>query len=123
MGNIIAGKVARKLGLKFETHPHPYTLGLITSGAGGIRVGEQCKVPFSIVNYPDEVICDVVEGLDVCHVILGRLWQFDVNSRNEGITNVYLIRLILCIGYGVKFSSFLSLTQLLSQVCRRNNHI
>ena len=91
MENIIAGKVARKLGLKFETHPHSYTLGWITSGAGGIRVVEQCKVPFSIGNYSDEVICDVVEGLDVCHVILGRPWQFDVNSRHEGRTNVYSI--------------------------------
>ncbi|XP_042047201.1 uncharacterized protein LOC121793062 [Salvia splendens] len=89
MENIIGGKVARTLELQMEPHPNPYNLSRIATTSGGIRVAQCCKVPFSIGNYSDEIICDVVEGLDVCNIILGRPWQFDVGSCHDGRTNTY----------------------------------
>ncbi|KAG6764346.1 hypothetical protein POTOM_031812 [Populus tomentosa] len=46
------------------------------------------KSMFSIrKNYLDEITCDVVE-MDVCHVIRGRPWQFDVDATYKGRDNL-----------------------------------
>jgi hypothetical protein len=37
----------------------------------------------------DEITCDVVE-MDACHMILGRLWQYDVDVTYKGRDNVYV---------------------------------
>jgi hypothetical protein len=37
----------------------------------------------------DMVICDVVD-IDACHLILGRLWQFDVDVQYKVRDNVYV---------------------------------
>ncbi|PKU72440.1 RNA-directed DNA polymerase [Dendrobium catenatum] len=48
-----------------------------------------CRVTFSIgKNYVCEVLCDVLE-MDVCHLILGRPWQFDVGAIYDGRANTY----------------------------------
>ena len=72
MENIIGREAVKKLGIPVEKHPNPYTLGWIKAGVGTIEVTERCKVPFSIANYKDEVYCDIVDGMDVSHVLLGR---------------------------------------------------
>ncbi|XP_020702028.1 uncharacterized protein LOC110113693 [Dendrobium catenatum] len=46
-----------------------------------ILVTESCRVTFSIgKHYTCEVLCDVLE-MDVCHLILGRPWKFDVGVQ------------------------------------------
>ena len=53
-------------------------------------VTQQCRVTFSISKcYVDEVVCDVVE-MDVCHLILGRPWQYDVGATYRCKDNVYV---------------------------------
>ena len=41
-----------------------------------VMVNEQCLVKFKIGSYQDEVLCDVIP-MDICHMLLGRPWQFD----------------------------------------------
>lgn len=43
---------------------------------GDILVTHQCLVKFYIDKDRDEVRCDVVP-LEVCHILLGRPWQYD----------------------------------------------
>jgi hypothetical protein len=65
-----------KLNLKTEPHAHPYKLQWLKKG-NDIQVTKKCLVQFSIgKNYKDEVLCNVVP-MDVCHILLGRPWQFD----------------------------------------------
>jgi len=49
-------------------------------------VDKQAKVEFSVGNYKDKVLCDVVPK-EVCHILLGRPWQFDKKTKHNGLTN------------------------------------
>jgi hypothetical protein len=55
--------------------------------------GRQCKVEFNIGSYKDEVLCDVIP-MDVCHVLLGRPWKYDINVIHDGIKNTYTLRIM-----------------------------
>lgn len=49
-----------------------------------------CRVPISIgKHYKEEVLCDVLD-MDVCHILLGRPWQFDNDVTYRGRDNVML---------------------------------
>ena len=37
-------------------------------------------------NYKDNVLCDVVP-MEACHILLGRPWQFDKKTMDNGLTN------------------------------------
>ena len=41
-----------------------------------------------IGNYKDKVLC-VVMPMDVCHILLGRPWQYDRSGKHDGKKNVY----------------------------------
>ena len=51
-------------------------------------MNEQCNVEIQIGNYKDVVLCDIM-SMDVCHVLLGRPWQYDRKSIHDGIRNTY----------------------------------
>jgi hypothetical protein len=51
-------------------------------------VSQQCKVEFKIGGYKDDILCDVIP-MDVCHILLGRPWQFDRNVIHDGRKNTY----------------------------------
>jgi hypothetical protein len=51
---------------------------------------KQCKVEFNIGSYKDEVLCDVIP-MDVCHVLLGRPWKYDINVIHDGRKNTYTL--------------------------------
>lgn len=38
--------------------------------------------------YSEEVWCDTVQ-LEVCHILLGRPWQFDRKTQHNGENNTY----------------------------------
>jgi hypothetical protein len=46
------------------------------------------KVSFVVDGYTDKVECDVLP-LYVCHLLLDRPWQHDVNALHHGRTNSY----------------------------------
>ena len=61
---------------KMDPHPKPYKLCWLQEGSD-IKVKHRRLVFFTIgKHYQDEVCCDVVP-MDVCHLLLGRPWQYD----------------------------------------------
>ena len=55
---------------------------------GKVKVTHRVKVPFSVDGYVDKVECHVMP-LHVCHFIMRRPWQHDVNALHHGRTNRY----------------------------------
>ena len=43
---------------------------------------------FSVGDYKDTIICDVLP-MDACHLLLGRPWQYDHHATHEGRSNTY----------------------------------
>ncbi|KAF2290708.1 hypothetical protein GH714_015111 [Hevea brasiliensis] len=80
-------RAIQKLSFTPEAHAHPYTIGWIKE-VGGIQGNERDKVPFSIGKYADEIYYDVVY-MDACHILRGRLWQFDVDAKHYRRKNKY----------------------------------
>jgi hypothetical protein len=88
--NVVCKEIVMKLGVKTKKHPSPYKIGWIKWKIE-TQVTERCHFTFSIgKHYSNLILCDVVE-MDVCHIILGRLWQFDVDAQHKGRDNVYII--------------------------------
>ncbi|XP_020692921.1 uncharacterized protein LOC110107104 [Dendrobium catenatum] len=86
--NIISRSVVQKLHLKTTRNPHPYKISWVKKGVE-IAVTEMCRVTFSIgKSYVCEVLCDVLD-MDICHLILGRPWQFDAGAIYDGRANTY----------------------------------
>ena len=95
--NIISKDVVGRLPLETETHPSPYIIRWIKE-VGGVRVNERCKVSFSISKYNYEVCCDVVD-MDAYHILFGRLWQYDVDAKHLGRSNLYQLE-----KWGIKYT-------------------
>ena len=85
--NMISKDVVESLSLPTWEHPKPYYMQWI-NGVGKLKVTYRVKVTFSIDGYVDKVECDVLP-LHVCHLLLGRPWQHDVNALHHGRTNMY----------------------------------
>ncbi|KAI0524364.1 hypothetical protein KFK09_003731 [Dendrobium nobile] len=80
--------VVQALQLKTSKNPNPYKISWVKKGVE-LSMIELCKVSFSIgKHYASEVLCDVLE-MDVCHIILVRLWQYDVGAIYDGRANTY----------------------------------
>ena len=87
--NFVSQEMVDKLSLGTETLTKPYKVAWF-KGGGEIPVSHRCLVKFSIgKNYKDEVWCDVVP-LEVCHILLGCLWQFDRKTQHDGEKNTLL---------------------------------
>eukprot|EP00253_Pinus_taeda_P019835 PITA_19835 len=85
--NLVAVEMVEKLGLKKMKHSTPYKVSWLQKGHQ-LLVDEQCEVEFQIGRYKDKIICDVMP-MDVCHILLGRPWQFDRSAVHDGKTNCY----------------------------------
>jgi hypothetical protein len=87
--NVVSQEAVNKLGLKKEEHHHPYKL----QKRGEIKVTRRCMVPFSIrKKYEDVVSCNVVP-MDMCHLLLGRPWQYDRDTCHNGRNNTYSLKI------------------------------
>lgn len=80
--NMISKDVVESLSLPTWEHPKPYYMKWIDD-VGKVKVTHRVKVPFYVDGYVDKVECDVMP-LHVCHFILGRSWQHDVNAVHHG---------------------------------------
>jgi hypothetical protein len=87
MDNLVSIEMVEKINLKKTPHLTPYKVSWLQKGHQ-VLVNEQCKVEFQIGGYKDEVLCDVFP-MDVCHILLGRPWQFDKNAIYDGKKNTY----------------------------------
>ena len=89
--NFVSLEMVKKLDLKMDPHPKPYKLSWLQEGSD-IKVKHRCLVSFTIgKHYQDEVWCDVVP-MDVCHLLLGRPWQYDRQIIYDGFKNTYTFR-------------------------------
>jgi len=79
--------MVKKLGLKREKHPTPYRVSWLQNGHQ-LLVDEQCEVYFQIGKYKDKVTCDIMP-IDVCHILLGRPWQYDRKVVHDGVKKCY----------------------------------
>eukprot|EP00253_Pinus_taeda_P034758 PITA_34758 len=85
--NLVATKMVEKLELKRLKHPTPYKVSWLQKGHQ-LLVDEQCEVEFQIGRYKDKFICDIM-SMKVCHILLGRPWQYDRKVVHDGLTNCY----------------------------------
>jgi hypothetical protein len=44
----------------------------------------------NIGGYKDEILCDEIP-MEVCHILLGRPWNFDINVINDGRKRTYTL--------------------------------
>ncbi|CAA7034520.1 unnamed protein product [Microthlaspi erraticum] len=86
--NIISENAVRKLALTIEPHPSPYNLAWLNATTE-MRIARRCRVSFSLGPiYKDSVFCDIMP-MDVCHLLLGRPWQYDRRTCHDGFSNTY----------------------------------
>ena len=86
--NMASPRVVDKLGLKTFGHTKPYKLSWLKEEE--IKVTKQVLINFSIGNFKDEVLCDIVP-MEGNHILLGRPWQFDRKVVYDGHANTYVL--------------------------------
>jgi hypothetical protein len=89
MDNLVLTEMVEKLEVETTDHPRPYKVSLLHKGHQ-VSVTKQCLVEFKIGGYNDKVLCDVIP-MDVCHLLLGRPWQYDRNVVHDGRMNTYTL--------------------------------
>ena len=62
-------------------HPQPYSIGWLSQGRD-IRISQQCRLPYSIKPFKDEVMCDVAP-LEVSDVLLGQPYMWKRHAMYE----------------------------------------
>jgi hypothetical protein len=87
--NLVSIEMVEKLELKTTAHPRPYKVSWLQKGHQ-VTIANQCLVEIKIGEYKDEILCDVIP-MDVCHIFLGRPWQFDRNAIHDGRKNTYTL--------------------------------
>jgi hypothetical protein len=87
--NLVSTEMVEKLELETTDHPSPYKVSWLQKGHQ-VSVTKQCLVEFKIGGYNDKILCDVIP-MDVCHLLLGRPWQYDRNVVHDGRMNTYTL--------------------------------
>ena len=85
--NLVSIEVVEKLKLKTKKHPTPYKVSWLQKGYQ-LVVNKQCEVELQLGKYKDKILCDVMP-MDVCHILLGRPWQYDRGAMHDGKKNTY----------------------------------
>jgi hypothetical protein len=81
--------MVEKLELETTDHPSPYKVSWIQKGHQ-VSVTKQFLVDIKIGGYNDKILFDV-NPMDVCHLLLGRPWQYDINVIHDGKMNTYTL--------------------------------
>jgi hypothetical protein len=89
--NLILVKVVNRLGLPTIAHPQPYTIEWLHQG-WDLRVSKQCRLPYSIKPFTNEVLCDIAP-LDVSYVLLGQPYLWKRHVVYESRPHVVIITL------------------------------
>ena len=87
--NLVSKEVINKLHLKNFPHPNPYYATWVSKDQN-LLVNEKVILNFSIGQYADSILCDVME-MSCGHVILGRPWQWSMRTVHDGYTNTYIV--------------------------------
>ncbi|CAM8992104.1 unnamed protein product [Rhodiola kirilowii] len=87
--NLVSQKLVDHLRQSTEPYERLYALGWVSKGSQ-IRVTRTCKILISIgKHYREKVPCDVLD-MDICHVLLGRPWEYDNDVTYRRRDNVML---------------------------------
>lgn len=89
--NLASEQLCSKLQFPKMMHPHPYKIQWL-SDSGTIQVKHRVQVSFKFRAYEDSLECDVVPTT-VCHLLLGRPWQFDRGVIHNGRMNHYIFKM------------------------------
>jgi hypothetical protein len=85
--NLASEELCSKLQLLKKKHRRPYKVQWL-SDSGTIQVEHAVQVSFKSGAYEDTLECDVFP-MSVCHLHLGRPWQFDHGVIHNGRSNNY----------------------------------
>jgi hypothetical protein len=85
--NLASTMLVEKLSLSTRKHLNPYSVQWLNDG-GKIKITWTVCAPFSIGAYSYYIDCDVVP-MDARSLLLGRPWQYDINSMLHGRLNHY----------------------------------
>jgi hypothetical protein len=88
--NLISTEMVEKLELETTDHPSPYKVSWLQK-RHQVNVTKQCLVDIKIGGYNDKILCDVIP-MDVCHLLLGRPWQYDRNVIHDGRMDTYTLK-------------------------------
>ena len=89
--NLISAEVVKRLKLLTTPHPQPYNIGWLSEG-WDLRVSQQCRLPYAIKPFKDEVLCDVAP-LEVCDVLLGQPYMWKCHAVYESHPHSVIITL------------------------------
>ena len=89
--NLISAEVVKRLNLPTTPHPQPYNIGWLSQGRD-LRVSQQCRLPYAIKPFKDEVLCDVAP-LEVCDVLLGQPYMWKCHAVYESRPRTVIITL------------------------------
>ena len=86
--NVASQVLVDKLQLPTTSHPHPYVVEWLNQSKR-LQVSRRAFLSFSIgKSYKEKLWCDVIP-MDVCHLLLGRSWLFDMRVIYDGYANTY----------------------------------
>ena len=85
--NAVSKELVEALGLPVWKHPQPHHVEWMYH-TGKLKVTHKVRVKFSVGDYTDMVICDVI-SMEACHLLLGRPWQYDHGAAHDGRSNTY----------------------------------
>jgi hypothetical protein len=73
--------------IEYYPYPNPYCISWLRD-VGEMKITNMVCVDFSIGNYMNTMECDVVP-MNVCHLLLGRPWQYDRDVHHNGKANTH----------------------------------
>ncbi|RDY05715.1 hypothetical protein CR513_10413, partial [Mucuna pruriens] len=85
--NVATTRLVEKLKLPTLAHPKPYKLQWLNS-EGEIAIAKQVSLVFTMGQYKDEILCDIV-SMEAVHILLGRPWQHDYKVTHDKVTNKF----------------------------------
>ncbi|XP_062193478.1 uncharacterized protein LOC133896846 [Phragmites australis] len=80
--------VQRVLSAQMEKAEQNQRHTLFQTNSGKVKVTRLVRINFAIGSYHDSIDCDVVP-MQACSMLLGRPWQFDIDSLHHGKANQY----------------------------------
>lgn len=76
---------------RIDRNTHTHIVFLRYKMTLNVMVNEKFSVKFNyIISYQDEVLCDIIP-MNICHMLLGRPWQFDRHAIHDGWANTYTL--------------------------------
>uniref|UniRef100_A0A3Q7G8L3 Reverse transcriptase domain-containing protein n=1 Tax=Solanum lycopersicum TaxID=4081 RepID=A0A3Q7G8L3_SOLLC len=85
--NVVSSSLVERMKIPIIKHLNTYKLQWLNE-SGDMKVLKQASIWFSVGEYNEELVCDVVPMLS-CHLLLRRPWKFDRDVVHQGRSNKY----------------------------------